>query len=1012
MVEVPPMRLGLLSVRVLILLMFMAGIFCSAVHAAPVVIVPAQAAAPAKTASGSGACATAVHLSSFYTLRSPAAASFYVSQPQGMNTVDGKISLQTGPVHFVNGSMLSDFQSPQPLPFSSLPGAVAANDGQNTAMRVRGYVNVRAAATYTFGVQADDGYELTIAGTSILQSMFTGASLHDSRQVQFQAPGLYPFELVYFQQTGAAVIALAKSQQADVEVSAAPNALPASFELVPAAELFSALAGTSNCTECQRDADCGTNNGTYCRDGLCQGCVLGARCGLTCQQCDAATPACSGTACVECSADDTSLCDAKGFLCISNACVRCGSDNQCGTGKICDGALGQCIPRPKLEFAGGCSMSPASSDAATERTSSSPALLMLILAAMCGLFFFDARSFGAKKFPRWQRNRSQKALLILVALIQFAAWSQHARAQTPDLQSATFNAQTFRPTLGTGNLFTVEGAAMPRSIWPMGSVVLELANRPLRMVLADTGETYAATVPAMLTTHLLAGAGITKWFSAGLALPVVLYQGFDVRTPTSVVPNTPTVAGAGDLRLLTKFHILEKNGFGLAAVPQLTFPTGAATSFRGDNTFGIEPRLAADYHHRTGVFVALNVGVYVRTYNRTVDYDLVRVSDQLRYGFGVGVPLPKSFTVSAELTGAIGFSKFTGGSLYTPLEWYAGAKYPVKSGVELALGIGGGLVGAVGSPNFRAFAGVSYVLPSSSVRSVQSQRKPDDAGTDVTSAAGREGKTGSVVAFSPTSATAADLDFDGVRDSEDRCPKQPGPAENRGCPDVDQDQDGTADRLDKCPSAAGPKDNDGCPLVEIGESSIRLSRPLRFSPGTAELSPISRPTVAALVTALRANPTIRKVLIDVGASGRPHAVRKLAARRAAALKDDLVDAGAAADLLAIRAISENSGDEISRVDLVRDAVVARPEAGPTKPAKGDDGMIPAPLPPASVVAKPETTSPDSTKPEPPRAAATRADQQPRSSSETEQRPQSSRRHASHRERTKSKKSGKEKRNRH
>ena len=64
------------------------------------------------------------------------------------------------------------------------------------------------------------------------------------------------------------MIGLAKSAQADVEVSAATSALPASFQLLSAAELFPALAGQPSCTECKAAADCGS--GQYCRDGLCQ----------------------------------------------------------------------------------------------------------------------------------------------------------------------------------------------------------------------------------------------------------------------------------------------------------------------------------------------------------------------------------------------------------------------------------------------------------------------------------------------------------------------------------------------------------------------------------------------------------------------------------------------------------------------------------------------------------------------------------------------------------------------
>lgn len=56
-----------------------------------------------------------------------------------------------------------------------------------------------------------------------------------------------------------------------------------------------------------------------------------------------------------------------------------------------------------------------------------------------------------------------------------------------------------------------------------------------------------------------------------------------------------------------------------------------------------------------------------------------------------------------------------------------------------------------------------------------------------------------------------DKDKDGVIDSLDNCPKEPGPVENNGCPWEDRDNDGLLDNVDECPEEAGPKENNGCP---------------------------------------------------------------------------------------------------------------------------------------------------------------------------------------------------------
>lgn len=56
-----------------------------------------------------------------------------------------------------------------------------------------------------------------------------------------------------------------------------------------------------------------------------------------------------------------------------------------------------------------------------------------------------------------------------------------------------------------------------------------------------------------------------------------------------------------------------------------------------------------------------------------------------------------------------------------------------------------------------------------------------------------------------------DSDGDGVPDSDDECPNVVGSKDNNGCPIIDSDGDGIPDGEDGCPNAFGPKMNDGCP---------------------------------------------------------------------------------------------------------------------------------------------------------------------------------------------------------
>jgi type IX secretion system PorP/SprF family membrane protein len=80
-----------------------------------------------------------------------------------------------------------------------------------------------------------------------------------------------------------------------------------------------------------------------------------------------------------------------------------------------------------------------------------------------------------------------------------------------------------------------------------------------------------------------------------------------------------------------------------------------------------------------------------------------------------------------------------------------------------------------------------------------------------------------------------DSDGDGVADIHDKCPAQPGPQKNNGCPQdlftekgaekeddgPDRDGDGIWDELDECPDIRGPYENKGCPWADRDFDGIR-----------------------------------------------------------------------------------------------------------------------------------------------------------------------------------------------
>jgi outer membrane protein OmpA-like peptidoglycan-associated protein len=65
-----------------------------------------------------------------------------------------------------------------------------------------------------------------------------------------------------------------------------------------------------------------------------------------------------------------------------------------------------------------------------------------------------------------------------------------------------------------------------------------------------------------------------------------------------------------------------------------------------------------------------------------------------------------------------------------------------------------------------------------------------------------------------------DIDFDGIKDKDDKCLDIAGPIENKGCPWGDEDKDGITDDIDKCPKEFGPKQNKGCPWPDKDGDSV------------------------------------------------------------------------------------------------------------------------------------------------------------------------------------------------
>jgi outer membrane protein OmpA-like peptidoglycan-associated protein len=182
-----------------------------------------------------------------------------------------------------------------------------------------------------------------------------------------------------------------------------------------------------------------------------------------------------------------------------------------------------------------------------------------------------------------------------------------------------------------------------------------------------------------------------------------------------------------------------------------------------------------------------------------------------------------------------------------------------------------------------------------------------------------------------------DSDGDGILDENDVCPDS---NEDRdsfddddGCPDGDNDRDRIMDRDDKCPNEPetynGIDDDDGCPdrgRVVVTNTSIEVLDQIYFAKGSDTIKPASAPILDAIAATLRGNADIRKIEIGGHATTDEGELWGLSSRRAAAVRQSLVQRGIEATRLVIvpygstRAIdsrdTEAARDRNRRVDFL------------------------------------------------------------------------------------------------
>ncbi len=383
----------------------------------------------------------------------------------------------------------------------------------------------------------------------------------------------------------------------------------------------------------------------------------------------------------------------------------------------------------------------------------------------------------------------------------------------------------FHPAPGVDLFNTVEPVQPLRHLqWGVG-LSLNYARKPLSILTYDdnTGGTPSTSaersgradiVRNMLGAELWAALGLINRLQLALSLPMTLWQnGQDFVSPNPQ-PDGTNVKGAsgyafGDPRIHIKVRAYGKErGFQVGLSHWLAIPLGKDSEFGGEHNFtGFhgEGRLLLGWdaeRFHVGAFF----GFHWRAH--TSHFFSTDLGQEITYGGAASiVAIKRWLTVVAEL---YGFHDFSTNINAGPLEIDVSAKIGVYPGVTLTAGLGNGLIAGVGSPQPRAFLGVSYI-PDTVDRDKDGVPDALDKCPDVPEDKdGFEDKDG---------CPEPDNDGDTILDREDKCPNQKEDFDDfedaDGCPDPDNDKDGILDINDACPNdkedGLPPRFADGCP---------------------------------------------------------------------------------------------------------------------------------------------------------------------------------------------------------
>ena len=467
-------------------------------------------------------------------------------------------------------------------------------------------------------------------------------------------------------------------------------------------------------------------------------------------------------------------------------------------------------------------------------------------------------------------------------------------------QASGFALDRFDPAPAGSDWFAADSLDLRGNLRPAAGIVGDYALKPL-VILNSDGSERSAIVRDQLYVHVAASVVLVDRLRLALNLPIAAFQDGDGGTVNGVAIAAPTKPALGDLRLDADARLFGVKGepFTVAIGAQVYLPTGDRALFTGDGGVRVAPHVLAAGEVGPVAYAA-SVGFMIHTQDQPFVGNVM--GDELLLSGAVGVELAdRHLLLGPEVYGRTDVTN--AGAIFarhqSPLEGLLGA-HVTAGDWRFGAGAGPGFTQGFGTPELRVVASLEFAP---AMPEAAPEAPPDRDGDGVPDSEDAcPDEPGEHTDDPKTNGCPPDRDQDGILDADDACPDVAGvktdDPKTNGCPpDPDRDKDGIPNDKDACPDTPGSPNPDpaknGCPKAVVQHGQIKILDQVKFRTASAVILPESDGILGAVLKILTDHPEIKQVSIEGHTDNRGGAAynQTLSQKRAASVVKWLVSHG-------------------------------------------------------------------------------------------------------------------------